>query len=51
MKYFRVLPNGLSSFREGSKVYVVFKSVRQLDGLKSSGFIEVFRVVNVVRNK
>ena len=42
MKYFRVLPNGFIKVFEGNKVYVVFKSVKQLDGLKSSGFIEVF---------
>lgn len=42
MKSFKVLPNGFIKVFEGTKVYIVFKSVKQLDGLKSSGFIEVF---------
>ena len=42
MKYFRVLPNGFIKVFEGNKVYIVFKSIRQIDSFKSSGFIEVF---------
>lgn len=42
MNYFRILPNGFIKVFEGSKVYTIFKSDKQVDSLRYLGFIEVF---------
>lgn len=42
MNYFRILPNGFIKIFEGSKMYTIFKSSKQIDDLRASGFIEIF---------